>query len=93
MVSPARPPARRVQVRPTACDRKLLRRFACREARVIVEVDGATNATPAEVARDSTRDRALEALGYRIVRVHNIDIDQNIEGVLDHLLSELENSG
>ena len=33
--------------------------FACLEARLIVEVDGATHSTEVEVARDARRDDAL----------------------------------
>jgi very-short-patch-repair endonuclease len=60
--------------------------FACRERRLIVEVDGSQHL---ESARDARRDKALVALGYRIVRVWNNDILRNIDGVLEMLLVEL----
>jgi very-short-patch-repair endonuclease len=63
--------------------------FACRKKRLIVEIDGATHRNPAELACDHVRAQALIALGYKIVRVHNIDIYENVEGVLSQLLAEL----
>jgi very-short-patch-repair endonuclease len=64
--------------------------FACRDAKLIVEVDGATHGTDAEIAADATRTAALEAIGYRVVRVSSDDVDRNIDGVLEWLLHELQ---
>jgi very-short-patch-repair endonuclease len=60
--------------------------FACRECRLIVEVDGSQHA---ESVKDVRRDRKLVALGYRIIRVWNNDVLSNIDGVLEMLLVEL----
>ncbi len=57
--------------------------FACIEARVIVEVDGATHGTPEEVARDDERTRYLERAGWRVLRFWNREIVENIDGVLE----------
>jgi very-short-patch-repair endonuclease len=64
--------------------------FVCRERKVIVEVDGGTHSTDAELAHDATRTRHLERLGYRIFRVDNDDIYHNIDNVLDALLAFIE---
>ena len=45
--------------------------FLCREARLIVEVDGATHSEDHEVAYDRRREAYLKREGYRIVRVLN----------------------
>jgi very-short-patch-repair endonuclease len=66
--------------------------FACRECKLIVEVDGATHGSDAEIAADATRTAALQRLGYRIYRVTNDDVAQNLEGVLETILHELEKS-
>lgn len=63
--------------------------FACRDAMLIVEVDGATHATEAEIAADAERTAALEGMGYRVVRVSSDDVERNIDGVLEWLLHEL----
>jgi very-short-patch-repair endonuclease len=61
--------------------------FVCRERRLIVELDGGQHADSPE---DRHRDRVLCALGYRVIRVRNNDVVQNLDGVLQTLLSELE---
>ena len=61
--------------------------FVCREARLIVEVDGSQHA---DSVTDRQRDEELTKLGYRVVRVWNNDISNNMDAVLEMLLSELE---
>jgi very-short-patch-repair endonuclease len=60
--------------------------FACRDRRVILEVDGGQHA---ESVPDRQRDNDLAALGYRVIRIWNNDVIGNVEGVLEMLLSEL----
>ena len=62
--------------------------FVCRERRVIVELDGGQHS---ENPEDRLRDSELSALGYRVIRIWNNDITENADGVLQMLLSELEN--
>jgi very-short-patch-repair endonuclease len=38
---------------------------------------------------DAKRTAHLEQLGYRILRIHNIDVYENVELVLDALLAQL----
>jgi very-short-patch-repair endonuclease len=64
--------------------------FICKEQRLIVEVDGGTHSEPHETEGDGERTTALEKLGYKIFRVQNIDIYENIDGVLEHILAVLE---
>ncbi len=61
--------------------------FACREARIIVEVDGATHSTDDELSRDRARSVYLESEGFRIFRAHDVEAYQNIDGVLETLLA------
>jgi very-short-patch-repair endonuclease len=61
--------------------------FLCRERKVVVEVDGGTHSTTPEVARDESRCTGIAAAGYRILRVHNRDVFDNIDHVLDALLA------
>ena len=64
--------------------------FLCRERKVIIEVDGGTHGSDAEIGRDAVRTAALRRLGYRVVRVHNIDVYENLDGVLDSLVALIE---
>ena len=57
--------------------------FACYKAQLVVEVDGATHSTDAEIARDATRDAAVRAQGYAILRFTNDEVYHNLDGVLE----------
>ena len=63
--------------------------FACRKEKLIVEVDGGTHASAEEREADAVRVGMLGSLGYRVFRVHNTDIYENLDGVLDTLLAVL----
>jgi very-short-patch-repair endonuclease len=64
--------------------------FCCREARLIVEVDGATHSTDDELRRDLQRTRTLEAAGYRVLRVTNGEVFENLYGLLETILAHVE---
>lgn len=55
--------------------------FACIERGLVIEIDGATHSTPDEVARDSRRTAFLHGLGWRVLRIGNTDVYENIDGV------------
>jgi very-short-patch-repair endonuclease len=59
--------------------------FCCADARVVVEVDGGQHAT--RTAEDSDRTRALEAMGYLVLRFWNNEVLQNTNGVLEAILA------
>ena len=61
--------------------------FLCREHMVVVEVDGGTHGTNAEMVADATRARQLQRMGYRVFRANNADVYENIDGVLNALLA------
>jgi very-short-patch-repair endonuclease len=57
--------------------------FCCLEARVAVEVDGATHATHDEIAYDTQRTRYLESRGWRVLRIWNREVFENLDGVVE----------
>ncbi|MEJ8570528.1 endonuclease domain-containing protein [Microbaculum marinum] len=57
--------------------------------KLIVEVDGVTHVTGEERAKDDERTRILESLGFRVVRVSNTDVYENLDGVLAMIFEEL----
>ena len=61
--------------------------FLCRERKVVVEVDGGTHSTDAELARDAVRLDELSRLGYRVFRVLNADVFEHMDDVLAALLA------
>lgn len=54
--------------------------FYCHQARLVVEVDGASHAFEEEY--DAARTAWLEAQGLRVIRFHNRTVMENLEGVL-----------
>jgi very-short-patch-repair endonuclease len=64
--------------------------FACLSQRLIVEVDGGTHSTVEEAARDARRERYLKAQGFRVLRVWNSDVRENISGVMDTIVAVLD---
>jgi very-short-patch-repair endonuclease len=64
--------------------------FVCREVGGVVEVDGGTHSTDAELANDARRAAELHCAGYRVFRVCNEDVYRNLDSVLDALLAFIE---
>ena len=60
--------------------------FACRSARLAVELDGGQHA---ENAADDARTAIIEAHGYRVIRFWNNEVLQNTDGVLSAIREEL----
>ncbi|MCA9056140.1 MAG: endonuclease domain-containing protein [Planctomycetaceae bacterium] len=60
--------------------------FACVGARLIVEIDGDSHADRA--AADQLRTARLSAAGWKIIRVANDDVLENLEGVLMRIVAE-----
>ncbi len=58
--------------------------------RLIVEVDGATHATSSQLRKDSERDQYFVGQGFPVVRFWNDDVLNNIDGVMDGIVRELE---
>jgi very-short-patch-repair endonuclease len=61
--------------------------FACAERRLVVELDGSQHLTFA--AEDVRRTRALQRLGYRVVRFWNDDALLRTAQVLDAIVAAL----
>jgi len=60
---------------------------------LIVEVDGATHSTEEQISYDRRRDAFLRQLGYRIVRVGNMDIYENLAGIVETIFAALTKVG
>jgi very-short-patch-repair endonuclease len=64
--------------------------FVCRERKLAAEVDGATHSTAEELARDRRREKFLRAEGYRLIRVTNDEVFNNLDGVCETILAALQ---
>ena len=60
--------------------------FYCPAAKLVIEVDGMIHDSPAVAARDETRDRYMESLGLRIVRVPASEVIADAAAVADGLI-------
>jgi very-short-patch-repair endonuclease len=67
--------------------------FLCRERRIVVELDGGTHSTEAEMASDAARSEELSRLGYRVFRVSNADVFEQMDEVLAALLAFVREDG
>ena len=61
--------------------------FASRKARIVIELDGGQHNW--QQASDSSRQRQIEAAGYRVLRFWNHDVLGNLDGVLTEIQSAL----
>ena len=59
--------------------------FLCPAARLIVEVDGDTH----DESKDRLRDDLLSQEGYRVLRITNLEVMSNLEGVWEAIASAL----
>ena len=63
--------------------------FACLKARLAIEIDGGQHGREPFLKRDRDRDRALEALGFRVLRFWNAEVDENPDAMIDTILAVL----
>jgi very-short-patch-repair endonuclease len=66
--------------------------FAEKSKRVAIEVDGSQHNEPDAIAKDAKRDQYLRNQGYHVLRFWNVDVDQNMSGVIDTILLALQSS-
>ena len=63
--------------------------FLCRQKKLVVELDGATHGSDDQIKSDAIRAAGIAALGFRIIRIWNGDVYDNIDGVLETILASL----
>jgi very-short-patch-repair endonuclease len=64
--------------------------FLCHAARLVIEIDGATHSTDAELARDRRRDAWFEDNGFSVLRVTNAAVYAEFDGVLEMIRLRVE---
>ena len=64
--------------------------FYCPRARLVIEVDGGQHYSEEGVEFDKLRDEYLANLGLKVLRMSNVDVLQNIDGVLEHIYDYLK---
>ena len=61
--------------------------FACRQARLVVEIDGSQHV---DSAADAERTKWLEANGWTVVRFWNGDVSDNPEAVVEAIVASTD---
>lgn len=63
--------------------------FVSFRSQVIIESDGGQHGMPDGARSDQVRDAFLQSQGFKILRFWNSDIDTNLTGVMESVLSAL----
>ena len=58
--------------------------FVCLEAKLIIELDGGQHS---ESSYDASRDAALKAIGFRVLRFWNHDVFNDMDGVCETIIA------
>ena len=56
--------------------------FACHRARLVIELDGGQHSLPVRNKLDEARSEMLSHHGFRVIRFWNVDVFQNMDGVI-----------
>ena len=64
--------------------------FTCYRSRLIIEVDGGQHAEVGHTARDSKRDARLSAEGFRVLRIWNSEVDDDLDAVMEAIAAALD---
>ena len=59
--------------------------FYCREAKIVVEIDGAQHFTPNSIEYDKSRTEYFSQFGIEVIRFLNRDIHLNFESVCTYI--------
>ena len=59
--------------------------FYCAKAKIVIELDGGGHYTTEQIKNDKLRTRELENMNLRVLRICNLDIDQNFYGVCEYI--------
>ena len=59
--------------------------FYCAKAQLVVEFDGGGHYTAAQSEKDAVRTEQLETAKLKVLRICNLDIDRNFNGVCEYI--------
>ncbi len=63
--------------------------FFCYELKLVIEIDGTSHFSAEAQKRDAERDRQMQAIGLRIIRVLDSDVRKNPESVVQGIMEQL----
>ena len=59
--------------------------FYCAKAKLVVELDGSQHYEPRGLSNDEKRTIFLESYGVTVIRISNLDVSRNFEGVCAYI--------
>ena len=59
--------------------------FYCAKAKLIIELDGSGHYEPHQILKDRIRTERLEELDLTVIRICNLDIDNNFKNVCEYI--------
>ena len=66
--------------------------FYCAKANIVIELDGSQHFETEGFINDEKRTRYLEQYKIKVIRISNLDVMKNFEGVCAHIDSEVRQS-
>lgn len=63
--------------------------FYIAEKKIVIEVDGIQHGRMIDRQKDMIRDSRLAELGIKVLRIKNVDVNYNFEGVVSYILRHL----
>ena len=66
--------------------------FYCAKARLVIELDGGGHYTDEQMQYDATRTKILEKYGLKVLRICNLEIDNNFYHVCEYIDREVKQS-
>ena len=64
--------------------------FVCYEKKLIIELDGGQHNEDENIKKDLNRQKYLEDKGFKVLRFWNNEVNENLEGVLNSILENLQ---
>ena len=64
--------------------------FYIAKKKIVIEIDGIQHTDPDEQLKDQIRTNELEALGLKVLRYSNKDINTNFYSVVNNIMEKLE---
>ena len=66
--------------------------FYCAKARLVLELDGGGHYTAEQAEKDKIRTNELEHMNLKVIRLCNLDIDRDFNGVCEYIDLHVKNS-
>ena len=64
---------------------KYIADFYCAKAKLVIELDGSQHYEPIGATKDEKRTSFLEDYGITVIRISNLDVNRNFEGVCAYI--------